>query len=301
MEPISAVLKRIHYAWFGLGGLWLLALVASTINVFHKPVVVSFGPPPSQTAQSFFVVAFLAYLIGGFILGKIHNRHTANFTKAGYERRQNGDKAEFHIIPAKRHLPFWLFYLFGSFFIFSVPYMVSGNGAGTFLTLLLGGAFAALGLQPKLWRPFPEHDFSVAPGSLTTDGETVPLQKIQGFLIGTSLRGKSDNPNNNRGGSVMHTTQTVYVAGGNPIAAQGMMAAQQVGMGAVSAVGNGIANVANRYFYEMRARSYRIEAVAGGKNLILAKGLDPGTAQAILSEIDRIVASAPPHPQVPGQ
>jgi hypothetical protein len=294
MDQLTEQLKKIHYTWLALAGLWFLAFVLAAIDVMHKPApAFNYGPPPSHALQTLFMFAFVAYLVGGFVLGKIHNRHVARFTNASYQREQKGETIVFHVTPARRHLPFWLFGLFGAFFIFSVPHMLAGDGAGTFFTVLLAAAFAAMGLQPRLWRAIPPHDFSFDASVLKAGGETVVLEDIKGFVFGTSLRGKSDNAKNQGVAYPQAMTQTVYMTG-NPIAAHGMMAAQQIGVGASAAAGQGIAEIANRYFYEMRARSHRIEAVRGGSNLVVAKGLDIDTAQALMAEVVQAAAGGRP-------
>ncbi len=100
-------LKDIHFTWLGLAGLWLLAFIFSLMSVAHPSApAFSYGPPPSHAVETLFIVAFITYLVGGFILGKIHNRHTATFANASYRATVNGEVTEFHIAPARRHLPF---------------------------------------------------------------------------------------------------------------------------------------------------------------------------------------------------
>ena len=280
------LVHRIHYAWWGLAGLWLLAFCAATVNVLAEPQPQRFVAAPSHAATTFFAMAFTAYLVGGFVLGKIHNRHTARFVNASYTAGQRDGMTVFHVEPAGRHLPFWLIGLFGAFFLFSMPYMLAGSGIGAFFTVLLAAVLWVLGLQPKLWRPVPPHEFAMDASTLRAEGRTVPLAEVRSFLIGTSLPGRASGGTAGTGDAA--STQTIHVVGGNPIAAHGMMAAQQLTAGTSAAAGQGIAEVANRYFREMRARSWRIEALAGGANLILARGLDAHTAEALLKEVQQL-------------
>lgn len=288
-------LKGIHFTWFGLAGLWLLAFIPATISTTAKPqLVLSYGPPPDRTVESLFVMAFLAYLVGGVILGKLHNRYVAGFATAQVEESETANGREFKITPAGRHLPFWLFGLFGAFFLMSVPYMIAGNGFGTTFTLMFAGTFALIGLRPKLWRKSAPHGFMIGKSALTAAGRTLPFASIQGFRIDTALKGKSDLAAPNGGGYYQPAQQaTVYVGNISPgaqFAAHGIAAGSQVIAGASGAAAEGIAEVANRYFREMQARSWRIEAEGVGQHLLLAEGLDPATARNLVSRIQSIIA-----------
>lgn len=298
MTDYKEMLKGIHYTWFGLAGLWLLAFIPATISTTAKPpLVLSYGPPPSHTAEGFFIMAFIAYLIGGFILGKLHNKYAVGFATAQVVEAQTANGREFHVTPAGRHLPFWLFGLFGAFFLMSVPYMIAGNGFGTTFTLMFAGTFVLIGLRPSLWRRPMNHDFTVGDGTLTASGRTVPVSSIQGFRIDTALKGKSDRATSNGGGYYQPVQQTTVYVGGNVspgtvFAAQGIAAASQVAAGASAAAGQGIAEVANRYFREMQARSYRVEADAAGQNIVVAEGLDAATAGRLLDRIRTAMGQA---------
>ncbi|HEY4276178.1 MAG TPA: hypothetical protein VGM68_11870 [Rhizomicrobium sp.] len=293
MSDYKEKLKDIHYTWFGLAGLWLLALIPATINTLAKPEpAFSYGPPPSHVAENFFVVAFIAYLAGGVILGKLHNRYAAGFALAQIEETKAEDFWNFHVTPAGRHLPFWLFGFFGAIFLFSIPYMLAGNSAGTFFTLFAGGIFAFLGLQPKLWwRPAP-HNFAIGDGALTVAGRSLPLSSIQGLRIDAALKGKSDLAKPNGGVYYQPVQTTVIYAGSNPIAAHALAGGAQAMAGASAAGGKAIAEIANRYFWEMKARSYRVEADAAGQSIVIAEGLDPSTAGRLLDRVQALMTNA---------
>lgn len=293
MTDYKEKLGGIHYTWFGLAGLWLLAFIPATINTIAKPrPTFSYGPPPGHAAASFFAVAFIAYVVGGFILAKLHNKYVAGFAAARVDETGTGSVREFHVTPAGRHLPFWLFGFFGALFLFSMPIMIAGNGAGTFCTLFIAVIFAFLGLQPKLWRRPAPHSFAIGGGVLKAAGRSTPLSSIQGLRIDAALKGKSDLAGPNGGVYYAPVQQTVVYMGSNPVAAQALAGGAQAMAGASAAGGKAIAELANRYFWEMKARSYRVEADAAGQNIVVAEGLDPATAGRLLGRIQNLIAGA---------
>jgi hypothetical protein len=289
-------LKGIHYTWFGLAGLWLLAFIPGVMDATaERGPVFSYGPKPDNSAQTLFFLMFVVYLIGGFILGKINNKHVARFATANVEESETAKGHEFRVTPAGRHLPFWIIGLFGIISLMSGPFMLAGSGLGTFITLIFAAVLAWGGLQPKLWRGPAPHSFTISGDTLTAGGRSVPLSSIEAFSIDTALKGKSDRISNLAGTySQYEYRQTLILPGENLAMAYGTAAAIQIGSDASKAAGAGIAEVLNLYFWEMQARSYWVEAEGAGQKLRITEGLDAGTARNLVTRLQALVAGPTP-------
>lgn len=284
-------LKGIHYTWFGLAGLWLLAFIPGAIDATtERGPVFSYGPRPDNSAQTLFVLMFIVYLVGGFILGKINNKYVARFATAQVEESEIAEGHEFHVTPAGRHLPFWIIGLFGIISLMSGPFMLAGSGLGTFITLVFGAVLAWGGLQPKLWRSPAPHSFTISGDTLTAGGHSMPVSSIEQFRIDTALKGKSDHISHLAGTySQYEYRQILVLPGENPAMAYGMAAATRIGIDTSKAAGAGIAEVLNRYFWEMQARAYWVEAEGAGQKLRIAEGLDADTARSIVAHVQALI------------
>ncbi len=279
MEEYLNRLKTIHYTWFALAALWFVTFIAMSVYINQPPApVFDYGVPPGHGPEIFAAIAAIAYIALGFMLCKRHSRYAANFAKASYDRGSVPDGSVFRVTPAKRHLPFWLFGIFGGVFAVSVPEMLAGHGFGTFLTVACGGTFALLGLQPKLWLPLTNQAFEITPSEIRHEGKITAMKDIKAIFIGNFIPDKKDD---SQPRMYYRPQQPMIVTGGGAAAAAPVYAPAQ---------GSLIALV-NRYAHEMRARSFQIEVVTDGINLILARGLDFATAQALMGEIEKAARS----------
>lgn len=264
LKSDKARVRGIHYSWYGLIGLWLSVFFLIVLGERR-----GMTEGETETAAALILILYSVYLVGGFILGKLHNQYAASHISAYYQREDKGDRTVFHITPSPRHFPFWPIGLAGALLLITIMFMVhDGDTTAKFFTGLILVGLVLMGLQPKICLPIRSHSFEIGSGQIKAKGKTASISDIRDIYIENFM------PSGAAG-------DTVHVVAGTP----GMVAAHQ----ATAAAGASLAELGNRYAAQMYDRSYQIEVVTRGPKMILAKGLDIYTARDILDELDRLL------------
>lgn len=292
------MLKSEKNFWIAFGVLWGAALLAGIENTRRGEDVVL-----RQTGHGSFDlywVCLLAYLIGGAIVAMLHSRWAEKLPGSSFTRTETSAGVRFDTVPAAKFFAMWPTGAIGIIFVLSLPEVFYGRGPGAGFGLLFclafGGLLILMAYVPKLWRPGQSRSFTVSHQLVQTPSHSFVLDERSELVLGNALRYKpykvppqiesrmSDDLRNN----------VYYAPGGNPLAAQALAGAHDAALGLTNAIGNGLGEMAHRYYIEMRARSWQLKIKNGGKEHVLADGLDGGCAQALFDEATAEIASPRP-------
>lgn len=275
--------------WIAFGVLWGAALLAGIENTRLGEDVVM-----RQTGRGSYdhYWAFqLAYLIGGAVISMLHSHWVEKLPGSSYRRTDTPAGVLFETIPAKKFAAMWPTGAIGIIFLLSLPEILFGTGPGAAVGFLacvgFGGLLILIAYVPKLWRQGRPRSFTVSPQQVQTATGSIALDAGSEFLLGNRLRYKPYKVpaqiQSQMSGDLRNNVY--YSPGGNPLAAQAVAGVHDAAVDLTTAIGNGLGEMAYRYYVEMRARSWELKIKSGGKEQLLADGLDGGCAQALLDEV----------------
>ena len=279
------MLKSEKTLWIVFGILWSAAILAGIENVRRgeDPVLRFSG----RGGYDLYWTFLFAYLIGGAVVAILHSRLVDRLPGSTFTRSEAPDGTRFETTPAPKFFAMWITGAIGIVFVFSLPYAMFGYGIAVLFCLGFGGLLFLMAFVPKLWRRGTPHAFTVSPTAVQTGTMRLALEPQSAFSIGNSLRFKPYKvPPQITGRMSEDLRHNVYYSpGGNPLAAQALGGLHDAGIGLTNAIGNGLGELAHRYYVEMRARSWQLRFKSDGKEHVLADGLDGGCAEALLREI----------------
>ncbi len=276
--------------WIAFGVLWSAATWAGMENVRRgEDPALRYSGRGSYEHYWFFL---LAYLVGGAVVAMLHSHLADNLPGSTRSRSQTPAGVRFETEPAKKFFAMWPTGAIGIIFVLALPSALFGSGVAWLFCLGFGGLLILMAFVPKLWRSGSRSAFTVAPGVVQSGNRSLVVDSASAFAIGNSLRFKPYKVPEQIGSRMSGDLRNnvYYAPGGNPLAAEGLAGIHDTGLGIANAIGNGLAEMAHRYYVEMRARSWQLKVTSDGKELVLADGLDGGSAQALLDEV--VVASA---------
>jgi hypothetical protein len=277
--------------WIVFGLLWVAAVLAGIENVRHgEDPVLRLTGRGSYEHYWFFL---LAYLIGGAVVAMVHSKWVEKLPGASFSRGETATGARFDTVPAPKFFAMWLTGAVGIVLVLSLPYAVFGYGIALLFCIGFGGLLILMAFVPKLWRRGTPRTFTVSSAGIEAAGTRLAVDSASAFSIGNTLRYKPYNvPSQIEGRMSSDLRHNVYYApGGNPLAAQGLAGVHDTGIGIVNAIGNGLGELAHRYYIEMRARSWQLKLRSGGKDHVLADGLDGGSAEVLLNEVNALIGA----------
>lgn len=234
----------------------------------------------------------IAYLIGGAVVAMLHSRMTDKLPGASFTRAETAEGVRFDTVPAPKFFAMWPTGAIGIVFVLMLPSAVYGNGFCLLFCIGFGGLLLLMAYVPKLWMRGKPRTFTVAPTRVQAGSRSLVVDAKGAFTVGNSLRYKPYKvPPQIEGGMSRDLRHNVYYApGGNPLGAQALAGVHDAGIDLTNAVGKGLGEMAHRYYVDMRARSWQIKLRSGGKDHVIADGLDGGTAEALLREASALIA-----------
>jgi hypothetical protein len=284
--------------WIAFGALWGAALLAGIVNTRRGEDLIL-----RQTGRGSFDLYWLfllAYLIGGVVIAILHSRWVEQLPGSAYTRTETPAGAQFATVPAPKFFAMWPTGAIGIVFVLSLPEILFGSGPGAGFGLLaclgFGGALILMAYVPKLWRRGRPCTFTVSSRDVKTDTLSFDLGSPGEWVIGNALRYKPYKVPPQIGGRMsLDVRRNIYYApGGNPLAAQALAGVHDAGLDLTNAIGNGLGEMAYRYYVEMRARSWQLKIRIDGKDHLLADGLDGGCAQALFDEVVALTSGRHP-------
>lgn len=285
------MLKSERTLWLLFGILWGAAILAGIENVRRgeDPVLRYTG----RGGYDLYWLFLFTYLIGGAAVAVIHSRLVERLPGSTFTRSDTPAGMRFETVPAPKFFAMWLTGAIGIVFVLSLPYAVFGYGIGVLFCLGFGGLLILMAFVPKLWRRGTPHAFTILPTGIETQTQRLAIEPQSEFLIGNSLRFKPykvpPQIGGRMGGDLLHNVY--YSPGGNPLAAQALGGVHDAGVGLTNAIGNGLGELAHRYYVEMRVRSWQLRFRSGGRDHVLADGLDGGSAESLLREASALIAA----------
>ncbi len=284
------MLRSERFLWLIFGALWSGAILAGIEDVRRgeNRVLRALGRGSCEHYWFF----LLAYLIGGALVAILHSRMVEKLPGARFTRTETAEGVRFDTVPAPKFFAMWPTGAIGIVFVLSLPSAVFGNGFCVLFCVGFGGLLVLMAYVPKLWLPGKPSSFTVAPSSLQAQGRNLAVDSKSAFTVGNSLRYKPYKvPPQIEGGMSADLRHNLhYIPGGNPLVAQGLAGFHDAAIDTTNAVGNGLGEMAHRYYVDMRARSWQIRFKSGGKDHLLADGLDGGTAEMLLREANALIA-----------
>lgn len=275
--------------WIAFGVLWGAALLAGIVNTRRgEDIVLRHSGRGSFELYGAFL---LAYLVGGAVIAMRHSRWVDKLPGSTYTRTDTPAGVQFATDPATKFFAMWPTGAIGIIFVLSLPEIFFGSGPGAAVGLLacvgFGSLLILMAYVPKLWRRGRPGTFTVSPQRVQTSAGGFDLDGSNPFVLGNALRYKPyKEPPQIVGRMSEDMRRNVYHApGGNPLAAQALAGVHDAGLDLTNAIGNGLGEMAHRYYVEMRARSWQLKIKVGGKEHLLADGLDGGCAQALYDEL----------------
>ncbi|MEO8523626.1 MAG: hypothetical protein ABI460_02790 [Caldimonas sp.] len=284
------MLRSEGFLWLLFGALWIGAILSGIEDVRRGEdrVLRTLG----RGSYEHYWFFLLAYLIGGAVVAMLHSRMTDKLPGASFTRTETAEGVRFDTVPAPKFFAMWPTGAIGIIFVLTLPSAVYGNGFCLLFCIGFGGLLLLMAYVPKLWLRGKPRTFTVAPTRVLAGLRSLAVDAQSAFTVGNSLRYKPYNvPPQTRSGMSDDLRHNVYYApGGNPLGAQALAGAHDAGVDMKNAVANGLAEMAYRYYVDMRARSWRIKFRSGGRDHVIADGLDGGTAEALLREAGALVA-----------
>lgn len=288
---MTAILKSERILWLAFGALWCGAIYAGLEDLRRgEDRILRYAGRASYEHYWFFL---LAYLIGGAVVAMLHSRMADRLPGASYTRSESATGDRFDTVPAPKFFAMWPTGAIGIVFVLCLPAAVFGNAFCLLFCLGFGALLLLMAYVPKLWMRGRPCSFTVAPTAVETRGRSLPVDAGSAFSIGNSLRYKPYTvppqiESRMASGDLRHNIY--YAPGGNPLAAQGLAGVHDAAIGLTNAIGNGLGEMAYRYYIEMRARSWQVRFKSGGKDHVLADGLDGGSAEQLLREVQALLA-----------
>ncbi len=286
------MIKSEKVFWIAFGVLWGAAVLAGIENTRRgeNPVLRYTGRGSYEHYWAF----LLAYLIGGAVIAMLHSGWAEKLPGSSYTRTETPEGLRFDTLPARKFFAIWPTGAIGIIFVLSLPEIFFGNGPGAAFGFLACVAFGALLLLmaylPKLWRPGRPRSFVLATQHVQTETGRVMLDAGSQFLLTNRLRHKDFKAAPRIHGQ---DNRIYYTPGSNPLAAHAKAGFDTLGADASTAVANGLGEMAHRYHVEMRARSWQLKLKSGGREHLLADGLDGGCAQALFDELTALRTAQP--------
>jgi hypothetical protein len=282
--------KSERVLWIVFGVLWCGAIYAGLEDLRRgEDRILRYAGRNSYEHYWFFL---LAYLIGGAVVAMLHTRLVDKLPGATFTRSETAAGVRFDTAPAPKFFAMWPTGAIGIVFVLCLPAAVFGNGFCVLFCFGFGALLILMAYVPKLWLRGSPHSFTVSPTSVETRGRSLAVEPLSAFSIGNSLRYKPYKvpPQIESRMSSDLSRNVYYSPGGNPLAAQGLAGVHDTAVGLVNAIGNGLGEMAYRYYIEMRARSWQIRFKSGGKEHLLANGLDGGSAETLFQELNALIA-----------
>ncbi len=284
------MLRSERFLWLLFGVLWSAAILSGIEDVRRGEdrVLRTLG----RGSYEHYWFFLLAYLIGGAVVAMLHSRMTDKLPGASFTRTETAEGVRFDTVPAPKFFAMWPTGAIGIVFVLSLPSAVYGNGFCLLFCVAFGGLLLLMAYVPKLWLRGKPRSFTVAPTSVQARSRSLAVDPQSAFTVGNSLRYKPYKvPPQIKGGMSDDLRHNVYYApGGNALGAQALAGVHDAGIDMTNAIGNGLGEMAHRYYVDMRARSWQIHFRSGGKNHVIADGLDGGTAEALLREANALIA-----------
>ena len=216
---------------------------------------------------------------------------------ASFQRREAGEAVHFDVVPASQSIGFVL--LFGPVTVMGLMIIAvigavigeafsrqSGGFLGGLVALVVGGVF----LWVRIWRNYFASRRGRQPVTLTVDASGVhtpagmiALRDVAEFNVRQAIAGPSATP--------VYSATTVVVGGPADVAAGAAgHAATQLGLGVV----NMTAKARDAQFSALADRSLllTVRSRRGSGSTVLAQGLTPECAQALMNDLAKTVGEA---------
>jgi hypothetical protein len=284
------MLKSEGVLWVVFGVLWCAAIYAGIEDVRRGEDMVL--RHTGRGSYEHYWLFLLSYLIGGAGVAMLHSRLVDKLPGASFTRSESAAGVRFDVLPAPKFFAMWPTGAIGIVFALCLPSALYGNGFCVLFCFGFGGLLILMAFVPKLWRRGKPRSFTVSPTTVESESRRYGIEPQSVFSIGNRLRFKPykvpPQIESRMSSDLRHNVY--YAPGGNPLAAQGLSGVHDTAIGLTNAIGNALGEMAHRYYVEMRARSWQIRFRSGGKDHVVADGLDGGSAEALLRALSALVA-----------
>lgn len=267
--------------WLITAFFWLIALAAWWQGVTQLQDYPYPYKPPVDKDHGYSAMAL--YIIVTMVMGYKHQQWVDRLPAARFEKV--GDT--YTITPTTKHYPFNFAAMVGGFLIMAIPNSYYGNGFATLIAYGFGALLVILLLHPHFKVNRKPGELVLSGTELKVGENTLPLGVIA-YTVRNRMSPRKevlDSPygHPSLGDGVMQRPLTM--------GEYALSSAHQVGTDTHAAISNAIANLVNRYFADMRAKSFFVTAQSGGKAVVIAQGMDEASAYRLIDELKNPAAA----------